>query len=226
MTLKQPSQERGAALLVALIMLLILTVLAVSSMRGVVLESRITGNRAESLRLQAAADAALREGEFRFYGPAYLRDKLEPNRVNCQKNNTLNLNGANKPCLLNIQVWTDVIAPDSDEETSSDRLKRFMLNPMDALQADGAATVAAGASTFVAWMPYRGLDPNDETQSDPRAYWNSYLIAASEDESSLNPEYGSVMEGKGTYFYLVNGQAADTLAVQSTTANIYVGLNN
>lgn len=66
MTLKQPSQERGAALLVALIMLLILTVLAVSSMRGVVLESRITGNRAESLRLQAAADAALREGEFRF----------------------------------------------------------------------------------------------------------------------------------------------------------------
>jgi len=179
MTSLNHKRQQGATLLVALVMLLILTVLAVSSMRGVLLESRITGNRAENLRLQTAADAALKEGEFRFFGPGYLRDKLEPNRVNCQKNNTLNLNGANKPCLLNIQVWTDVIAPDSDEETSSDRLKRFMLNPMDALQADGAATVAAGASTFVAWMPYRGLDPNDETQSDPRAYWNSYLIAAS-----------------------------------------------
>lgn len=234
MTSFNHNRQQGATLLVALVMLLILTVLAVSSMRGVVLESRITGNRAENLRLQTAADAALKEGEFRFFGPGHLRDKLEPNRANCQKDNKLNKNGANKPCLLNIQAWTDVIVsvdspdpdPDDKPETSSDRLSRFMLNPIAALLAKGAATDAAGESKFVAWMPYRGIDADDETQSEPRAYWNSYLIAGSEDESSLNPEYGSVMEGKGTYFYLVNGQAADSLALQSTTANIYVGLNN
>ncbi|MGN5595841.1 pilus assembly PilX family protein [Stutzerimonas nitrititolerans] len=226
------NRQQGATLLVALVMLLILTVLAVSSMRGVVLESRITGNRAENLRLQTAADAALKEGEFRFFGPGHLRDKLEPNRANCQKDNKLNRNGANKPCLLNIQAWTDVIAsidssdPDEDPEASSDRLKRFMLDPMAALLAKGTATDTAGESKFVAWMPYRGLDAETKTESETPAYWNTYLIAASEDESSLNPEYGSVMEGKGTYFYLVNGQAADSLALQSTTANIYVGLNN
>ena len=58
MTAFLPARERGATLLVALVMLLIMTVLAVSSMRGVVLESRITGNRAENLRLQEAASAA------------------------------------------------------------------------------------------------------------------------------------------------------------------------
>lgn len=234
MTSLNHHRQQGATLLVALVMLLILTVLAVSSMRGVVLESRITGNRAENLRLQTAADAALKEGEFRFFGPGHLRDKLEPNRANCQKDNTLKVNGANKPCLLNIQTWTDVIVsvdspnpePDDNPETSSDRLSRFMLNPIAAVLSKGATTDAAGDSKFIAWMPYRGIDPDDETQSEPRAYWNSYLIASSADESSLNPEYGSVMEGKGTYFYLVNGQAADSLAVQSTTANIYVGLNN
>jgi len=46
MTAFLPARERGATLLVALVMLLIMTVLAVSSMRGVVLESRITANRA------------------------------------------------------------------------------------------------------------------------------------------------------------------------------------
>jgi len=220
------NRQQGATLLVALVMLLIVTVLAVSSMRGVVLESRITGNRAENLRLQTAADAALKEGEFRFFGPGHLRDKLEPNRVNCQKDNKLNKNGANKPCLLNIQAWTDLFDPAEDAEAAGDRLKRFMLDPMAALQAKGAATDTAGDSEFVAWMPYRGLDAETKTESESPAHWNAYLIASSEDESSLNPEYGSVMEGKGTYFYLVNGQAADSLALQSTTANIYVGLNN
>ncbi|MBA1279964.1 MULTISPECIES: pilus assembly PilX family protein [Pseudomonadaceae] len=219
------ARQRGATLLVALVMLLILTVLAVSSMRGVVLESRITGNRAETQRLQTAAEAALREGEFRFYGPAYLRDKLEPRESNCQKANKLQANGANRPCLLAITA-------------AEDRLD-FVLNPLLFLKnssADnktGADSDAAANTAFITWMPYRGTVPGENesdesnvTSSDRNAYWNTHLIAMNEDESSLNPEYGAVMEGRGTYFYVVNGQAADEWAVQSTTANIYLGLNN
>lgn len=217
-------RQRGATLLVALVMLLILTILAVSSMRGVVLESRITGNRAETQRLQTAAEAALREGEFRFYGPAYLRDKLEPQKAYCQKDNELQPNGANRPCLLAIE--------------QSDRVS-FVLDPLTFLKnssADnrtGSDTDTAENTDFITWMPYRGTVPGDTnddksnvTSGDRKAYWNSHLIAMSEDESSLNPEYGAVLEGRGTYFYLVNGQASDELAVQSTTANIYLGLNN
>ncbi|AWT11310.1 pilus assembly PilX family protein [Stutzerimonas frequens] len=221
MTGFRPTRERGATLLVALVMLLIMTVLALSSMRGVVLESRITGNRAENLRLKGAASAALREAEFRFYGPAYLRDKLEPSQSNCQKNNVLLANGANRPCLLNI----------SDE---ADRLA-FMLDPLaflknsSAQNKTGADTDAADATDFITWMPYRGrIAGNDnETSTDFGAYWNTHLISIGEDDATaLNAEYGAVMEGRGTYFYQINGQADDRLAVQSTAANVYVGLNN
>ncbi|MCW3147088.1 PilX N-terminal domain-containing pilus assembly protein [Stutzerimonas stutzeri] len=215
------SRERGATLLVALVMLLILTVLAVSSMRGVVLESRITGNRAESLRLQSAADAALREAEFRFYGPGYLRDKLEPSEINCQKSNVLQINGANRPCLLAIV-------------DQADRLS-FMLDPLGFLKNSsaenktGADTTAAGDTDFVTWMPYRGREAGNDnvTETDLDAYWNTHLITVGEDDATaLNVEYGAVMEGRGTYFYQVNGQADDRLTLQSTTANVYVGLNN
>ncbi|BCY01086.1 pilus assembly protein PilX [Stutzerimonas stutzeri] len=221
MTAFLPARERGATLLVALVMLLIMTVLAVSSMRGVVLESRITGNRAENLRLQEAASAALREAEFRFYGPAYLRDKLEPNKSNCQKDNVLQANGANRPCLLNI----------SDD---ADR-RNFMLDPLmflkksSAENKSGADTKLAGATDFITWMPYRGRIAGNEnvTSTDFGSYWNTHLITVGEDDATaLNAEYGAIMEGRGTYFYQINGQAEDRLAVQSTAANVYVGLNN
>ncbi len=71
-------------------------------------------------------------------------------------------------------------------------------------------------------MPYRGTEAGSVSELDTRAYWNSALITS----EGVNAEYGDAMEGRGTYFYLITGQAADTLAVQSTIANIYLGLNN
>ncbi|GIZ72346.1 pilus assembly PilX family protein [Aquipseudomonas alcaligenes] len=58
-----PHKQYGATLFVALILLLILTILAVASMREATLEARITGNLLEQKRLSAAAEAGLREGE-------------------------------------------------------------------------------------------------------------------------------------------------------------------
>jgi type IV pilus assembly protein PilX len=56
-------RQNGATLLVAIIMLLIITLLALSSMRGVSLESRITGNLKMQKTLFNAAEGALRIGE-------------------------------------------------------------------------------------------------------------------------------------------------------------------
>jgi type IV pilus assembly protein PilX len=80
MTLISSKSQGGAVLLVSLVMLLVLTVLAVSSMRGVTLESRITANRAHDMKTQNIADAALREAEFRFYGPGNLAESLRLTR--------------------------------------------------------------------------------------------------------------------------------------------------
>lgn len=220
------NSQRGAVMMIALVMLLILTVLAISSMRGVVLESRITGTRAYTSQLLDSADAALREAEFRFYGPGHLQDKLEHRAANCTKANKLKDNMANKPCLLPIDTsnHTDRLA------LSLDPLAFFDETGAGAGLLDrdtGAGTDEAGNDETLAWMPYSGLDPDSESETQYSAYWNTLLIVAGADENeALNPEYGMVAEGKGTYYYLINGQGADTTALQSTISNIYVGLNN
>lgn len=60
---RSKTNQRGAALFVSMILLLMLLLLAVVGMRTVTLESRIAGNMLESQRLQETADGSLREGE-------------------------------------------------------------------------------------------------------------------------------------------------------------------
>ncbi|HAJ87453.1 MAG TPA: pilus assembly protein PilX [Pseudomonas sp.] len=201
MSLNTRKSQGGAVLLVSLVMLLVLTVLAVSSMRGVTLESRITANRAQDMKTQNIADAALREAEFRFYGPGSLADKLEANAANCEPANTIKLNGINKPCLL---------------EVEADRQLAFVDHPQS-ISADDLST------TSKVWMPYRGTDPVTDTEAD--AYYNS-ILAVVAGNAALNAEYGTPGEGSGTYFYLNNGKTGDALYLQSTHSNIYLGLNN
>lgn len=219
--------QQGAVLVIALVMLLVLTVLAVSNMRGVTLETRITANRIESERLQNLADAALREGEFRYYGPANLREKLESKIDNCKKDNKLNRYGNNKPCQLN--EMTDV------------ELEKFFKAPLGFFKESnaytnkyanktGAATLEANSSAIVAWMPYRGLDADSNHYFKPsegmNAFWNTYrVMSGSLENEAVNPDYGAALEGKGTYFFLVTAQANDQVAAQSTIAVTYIGLD-
>lgn len=62
-SLHPPSLQRGATLLVAVIMLMIITMLGIASMRGITLESRITANLKQEKLLFNAAEAGLRLGE-------------------------------------------------------------------------------------------------------------------------------------------------------------------
>ena len=63
MTLSLMQKQRGSTLLVALILLLVITLLALSGARETALEARITGNFIEQQKLNNDAEAALREGE-------------------------------------------------------------------------------------------------------------------------------------------------------------------
>lgn len=56
-------RQRGAALIVSLILLLIMTVLGVTSMRATTLQERMAGNLRDNNLAFQAAEAALREGE-------------------------------------------------------------------------------------------------------------------------------------------------------------------
>ncbi|PZW49801.1 PilX N-terminal domain-containing pilus assembly protein [Pseudomonas sp. URMO17WK12:I2] len=211
--LSNRQSQTGAVLVVALVMLLVLTLMAVGSMRGTTLESRITANRAHDTQQQSAADAALREAEFRYYGPANLIDKLEGKAANCKLTNTLNVNGLNKPCLLAIN--------DAD-------LLNFVDNPWLTKES----FLKSESAESLLWMPYRGTDANNQTVAGNRetsngrtTYWNS-TRAVTVGNNAVNAEYGMVAEGQGTYYYLNNAKADEQVYLQSTHANIYLGLNN
>lgn len=70
-----PRHERGAALFIALIMLLVITLLALSGARETALENRITGNMAEQQNLVNYGEAALRQGERLLTSPAKPREQ-------------------------------------------------------------------------------------------------------------------------------------------------------
>ncbi|PTQ67681.1 PilX N-terminal domain-containing pilus assembly protein [Pseudomonas sp. GV071] len=61
--IKLPAGQKGASLFIALIVLLVITLLALSSTREVTLESRITGNYTEQQKLFNSAETGLRDGE-------------------------------------------------------------------------------------------------------------------------------------------------------------------
>ena len=61
--MQKTSGQRGAALLVSLVMLMLILILAVIGMRVVTLESRITGKSLLNQRMFEVADGTLREGE-------------------------------------------------------------------------------------------------------------------------------------------------------------------
>lgn len=222
------SKQHGAVLVVSLIMLLALTLLAISSMHGVAIETRITGAQLEKQRLDNLVNAALREGEFRLYGGGNISDKLEPRlSVNCIKNNKIKSNVASKPCLLSTM--------------SAEQLLRYYLSPVSFLNEVGEYAKnydytniddieKAGFDAIVAWMPYRGIDPKQaeyyETSGDIKVYWNSYRMDLGPPYFvTENPEYGSGLEGRGTFNYLVTAQAKSNVAAQSTVSVIYLGIN-
>jgi type IV pilus assembly protein PilX len=64
-----PARERGAAMVIALVMLLILTLLATSSARMTLLEERMTGNTQDRNIAFQAAEAGLRAGEAKVQVP-------------------------------------------------------------------------------------------------------------------------------------------------------------
>ncbi len=76
MTALPRNNQRGAILIIALIMLLLLTIIGLSSMRGTSLQESMAGNLRDSNLAFQAAEAALRQGEGMVDGKGFdeLRD--------------------------------------------------------------------------------------------------------------------------------------------------------
>jgi len=77
------ARQQGAVLFIALVMLILITLAAVSGMRGMQLEGRMTGNRLEQQRLMSAAESALREGEGRIRKSTRALDNCSASSAPC-----------------------------------------------------------------------------------------------------------------------------------------------
>lgn len=217
MTPLKRKQQTGATLLVALVLLAVVIVLTVTNMREVTLEGRMTANRAETQQLQLAAESALREAEKRYYDPGRVEEKLTEVTDNCRKSNVYT-NQANRPCLITLSENLDLNLHQQYQENPL----KFVANSAYLNNWTGDKTDKASNTTFVPWMPYRGTSPGQTSTLENKAYWNSVLIPS----QGIGAEYGSWQEGAGVAYYLVTAQADDRFALQSTIANLYLGINN
>ena len=62
-TFRSPRRQRGVALLVVLMLLLIMTLLGLASLRGSIMEERMSANLFDRSLMFQAAESALRQGE-------------------------------------------------------------------------------------------------------------------------------------------------------------------
>lgn len=124
-----PVRQRGAVLLVALIILLVLTLLAMTSMRGTTLENRLIGNQGEQQNTLNTGESALRAGERRL---AQIAGEDDKRKISCE--------GLTDICVLtqsqimttaanNVRVWN---------WWSADSVSAWWANSANALSYNGS----------------------------------------------------------------------------------------
>lgn len=197
--------QNGAALVLSLVFLLILTTLAVTNMREVALESRTTGNLVNQKGCFNASEAGLRDGEYRISGK--LTDETPGNYPS-----------------IPIAKYGDtlVLAPPDATDSCPDNL------PADQpciLDQDPTFTqaFAAGEPGFAGVKQY---SPDDSTVFAQDILWYAvpFIGGASLGESE-NPEYGNFQAGIGPSRHEINSSSSDDscrVDLRSTTLRVYL----
>ncbi|MDF3931615.1 pilus assembly PilX family protein [Pseudomonas citronellolis] len=99
-------RQAGATLIIALVMLLLGTLIALSSIRGTTLETRIIGNLSEQQHARNAAESALREGERRLQA----QGSLDIGAANC----TTSVASHANLCILSVDKYANNADASSD----------------------------------------------------------------------------------------------------------------
>ncbi|PHR11226.1 MAG: hypothetical protein COA41_20330 [Sphingopyxis sp.] len=197
--------ERGAALILSLVFLLILTALAVSNMREAALESRTTGNLVNQKGCFNASEAGLRDGEYRVSG------KLSENTPG---------NYPPIPVARYGNIFS--LAPPNATLTCPAGLPADLPCILDQEPAFSQA-FAAGETGFAGVKEY---SPGDGTEFDQNILWYAvpFLGGASQGESE-NPEYGNYQAGVGQARHEINATSSDEncrVDLRSTTLRVYL----
>lgn len=198
---RQPARgtQQGAALVLALVFLVILTMLAVSNMREAALDTRITGNLVNEKRCFNAAEAGLRDAEYRLAGAISSKTPGQyptiPVAVYGEDIITLSRPDATSSCAAGLDV-ADVCVLDQDPE--------FGISFDD------------GAKAYA---------PDGETEFAEDIMWYAlpYFAGAARGEAEV-PEYGAVAASSSDVRHEINVVAEDegcTTSLRSTVLRVY-----
>ncbi|TWI54862.1 type IV pilus assembly protein PilX [Pseudomonas duriflava] len=176
-----PKRQQGATLLIALIMLLLITLIATSSMRITTQQTHVSGNLAERTRAFNAAESALREGERRLLN---LSDTLFSSS-----------SSGYSSCPVSVAaIGSNVCILTEAYDLSTTEL---------ALTWAGTALDASGtASQSVA---YSGYDGTSSFSVAPR-----WVITPVATTSKNTTDVTQITEGKGVYYYRITAAAKDS----------------
>ena len=161
-----PRQQRGATLAIVLILLLVMTLIALASLRGTLMQERMASTALDRSRSFQAAEAALREGEATAANPGTVLPASGCNKGLCAKPDptaapvwedatiwstapevTVNLGGETAKSRYIVELLADDIPPtgsctttgDVSETTCSGKEKRYRITARS--QAAGRAEV-------------------------------------------------------------------------------------
>lgn len=147
---KKPTQQKGAVLIVGLIMLFVMTLISVSSMSGSALEERMATNYKDRQVAFQAAEAALRQGE-----------RLTASNTIKSAYSTACTNGL---CLADLEdpVVYDDYATNSSPSVWSDANKHITY---------AVTGTAADAKIIIEYMGRKAADPSAGAQAtDPTIF--------------------------------------------------------
>lgn len=203
------ANQRGAVLVIALIFLLVLTTLAVSNMREVALESRITGTLVSERACFNAGEAGLRDGEYRISGKINTDGPGSYSAIPIAKVGdvyVLNQTNALQACPDNLDPEVPCII---DVEPGDITFEQAF---------DPAETGYAGVKQY---------SPDADTSFDQNIGWYGIpILGGASQAQSENPEYGNTAAGIGPVRHEVNARAVDDnsceVRLRSTTLRVYL----
>ena len=203
------SKQSGAVLVIALIFLLVLTTLAVSNMREVALESRITGTLVSERACFNAGEAGLRDGEYRIAGKINNDGPGSyPSIPIAKVGNAYVLNQTNalESCPDNLDLEVPCIIDRLPQEITFEQA------------FDPTETGYAGVKQY---------SPDADTSFDQNIAWYGIpILGGAVQAQSENPEYGNTAAGIGPVRHEVNARAVDDnsceVRLRSTTLRVYL----
>ncbi|MGH1448185.1 MAG: pilus assembly PilX family protein [Pseudomonadaceae bacterium] len=197
--------QRGAALILSLVFLLILTALAVSNMREVALESRTTGNLVSQKGCFNATEAGLRDGEYLISG------KLSEDSP-----------GNYPPIPIARYGGNPVLTPPDATVTCPANLPADQPCILDQ-DPQFTQAFAAGEPGFAGVKEY-APDAVTSFAQDIRWYAVPYAAGADLGETEI-PEYGNYQAGIGPIRHEINATSSDDncrVDLRSTTLRVHL----